>query len=117
RGPRTVGLFLTGLLLMGLVPAVPAGALGRGPTVESARLQDRPTSGPAGTQVEVLGRNFAGLCLITLSFTDAAGTSTFLGSVHGPSFDVQRTIPVDAAPGSGRMSASQGHWDIHFRIC
>jgi hypothetical protein len=78
--------------------------------VESAQIQVRPTSGPAGIQVSVRGRGWGLGCPILINFTDAHGTLFFLATVRPPTstFTISGVIDSNAAPGAGSVIAAQG---------
>jgi hypothetical protein len=71
----------------------------------------RPNDGPAGTAITIHGRGYRPNCgSILVSFTDAAGVKTSLGttppSAHG-TFRMASGIPLSAATGAGRIDANQ----------
>jgi hypothetical protein len=80
--------------------------------VRSAQMQVRPTSGPAGTGVEVMGlaaRVHCGLVgIVAFSFVDSLGTVTSLGwTIAGTEYKTSVTVPADAAPGGGVTRATE----------
>jgi hypothetical protein len=73
-----------------------------------ASLRIRPTSGPPGTLVDVVGRGVQNLgCpAVTLWFVDATGVETSLGS-FGLKFKTRVSIPDGAPVGEGSLEARQ----------
>src|SRR5438309_476256 len=72
----------------------------------AASITVDPTSGPGGSSITVTGSGFPGKCAIYVTFLDASGTGTTLGTLpHSTSFQVQETIPSNAAVGQGTVRA------------
>ena len=98
-------------------------ALVAGSAEAAATLGVRPHSGPAGTSVIVKGSGFRppGLCRgISISFTDATGITTTLGSTSpnaDGSFRVRELIPATAATGGGALTARQANSFPPVRRC
>ncbi len=79
------------------------------PYALSARIQVRPTQGPAGIQIRVQGNDIPSGesdCGLWLEFEDATGTSTIIRSlpVGTTAFQTTAIIPGTAAPGPGMVS-------------
>jgi hypothetical protein len=70
----------------------------------------RPTSGPVGTQIQIAGRNFTGMCSKVESFfSDSVGRVFDLGTTMRKPNGTIRTsavIPQQAALGPGTVSSS-----------
>jgi hypothetical protein len=103
-----VASVLGGLLLLGANAAV-AGALQQGSLGYSIRV--RPTSGPAGSVIEVRGVGFVGtLCEgISIDFTDANRVDTHLATLYPHEdgrFKAAASIPTGAIVGLGTVSAT-----------
>ena len=69
----------------------------------AAQVSVQPPSGPAGKHVTVIGSGFAYPCPVYISFTDAGGAVTFLGSAapSGGAFWAREVIPSTEAVGRG----------------
>jgi hypothetical protein len=105
-------LVLAALTSWSLSPATSAGAAERPRDV--TQIQIRPTAGPAGTTIRVRGEGFrAGICYGNLYFTDAAGTTTWLGffSTAEASFHTTTRIPGNAQFRAGTVLAQQRLFD------
>jgi hypothetical protein len=100
------GAALATLLVIGLYPLAPAHAGQQPPSTVLAQIHVRPTSGPGGTAVNVLGRGLGTgpPCPRFLDFKDSAGATTVLGYLpHTDSFRAAATIPATAMPGPGEV--------------
>jgi hypothetical protein len=76
---------------------------------DAGTISVRPTSGPAGTHVGVKGFGFNTDCPISISFTDAGGSKTWLANLPPEStFKMRTSVPNGSAPGAGAFSAQQG---------
>ena len=86
-----------------------------------AQIRVRPTSGPGGTAVRIRGGGFGQVCpIVDIYFTDAAWTTTKLGTTHvAPDGTLQSTvaIPDGAARGAGTVSADQWWWNPRLWQC
>jgi hypothetical protein len=104
---------LAALVLGGALVLAVAGAgtqtLAASPARPLAQIQVRPTVGPPGQSVQVMGAGYlAHGCPITLSFEDADGRVSSLGSLPAqPRFRTTVVIPGTAPAGSGSILASQ----------
>ena len=77
--------------------------------VHHARLAQSASSGAPGTKVTVKGSDFLSGQTVRLSFVDAHGTTTALGSAKTPlsgGFTTTVTIPAGAAAGTGKIKAT-----------
>ena len=108
-GRRGTILMLATCSLLASAPLAPTAALAAG-----AHVHVHPRTGPAGTQVDVSGTGFVvgrpcGFdASVHISFMDAAGTFFHLTSVVpvDGAFQTRATIPLNAASGRGRVTAS-----------
>lgn len=81
------------------------------PSSVGAEILVRPVSGPPGSTVHIRGRRFhnSGYChSVVISFTDAQGVYTQLGSSYfnyNGEFRTTANIPTGAAAGSGYVMA------------
>ncbi len=93
-------IVLAAALAIGAVTAEPASAAGR-----QAQMQIRPTSGPAGTQIDVRAKGVpVAPCSRYLDFVDSGGAVTFLEALpNTQEFRTKATIPGNAAPGPGQV--------------
>jgi hypothetical protein len=102
--PRTLRAVATVSLTATLILAFMAS-----PAEADAALRVRPHSGPPGTSVKIHGSDFGGFgfyCnVVYVSFKDARGQRTPLGTAPPSSFDLRVDIPAGAAPGKGRVIA------------
>src|SRR5438128_1823576 len=85
----------------------------------AAQVSVHPSSGPAGQHVTMIGSGFAYPCPVYISFIDAGGAVTFLGSAapSGGAFWVREVIPSTAAVGRGRVSAHQSSMNPATHLC
>jgi len=70
-----------------------------------------PSSGTAGSTIQVSGSDFLSEQAVKLSFRDANGVKTSLGKAQTPlggGFTKTVTIPAGAAPGAGKVTATGG---------
>jgi hypothetical protein len=72
-----------------------------------ATLTADPTSGPAGSTVQLTGNGFWAGETIKLSFSDSGTSTTFATFTADPSgnFSVSETIPASAAAASAKFKA------------
>jgi hypothetical protein len=121
----TGGTLASLLGLMVLAAATPARAhgvvgdpkgAGQRTGVVQATLQLRPTSGPAGTSIQVRVSQLKYFCPTFLDFVDANGVETTL-EVLPPSlsFKTRSAIPSDAPAGIGTVLIKQGF--PHDKFC
>jgi hypothetical protein len=105
------GLLIGATTSAALHPTV-AKAVARPAAPAVSQMRVSPTSGPAGTTLRVEGQGISpfGVCqfdrVIHIDFTDAAGTTTQVQEIpFAIQYRTRATIPIDAIPGSGTMSA------------
>jgi hypothetical protein len=119
---RIPSVALAGALLMGVAasgaPAAGATSGERHETLDTLSVEIRPTSGPAGTVADVRGQGFLlGGCFTVLTFTDADGVITDIGSTSGAHFKTRVTIPTSAAIGAGSVLAREWLFNLIAHRC
>jgi hypothetical protein len=115
RIAKPAGLFALVALILNVTAGADAATAaatkpGDRPYTVDATLQVRPTSGPAGTSIQIKGNGFAyHSCSIVITFFDAEGVATTLKAIFPTpeSFQGGARIPSGAAVGPGSIRALQ----------